>query len=173
MTSQGVKFMNSGDEFARTKKGTRNSYNSSDDVNMLHWDRVTKYKEVVDYYKGLRQISTVYTPFHDDSSTSGSAISMIKSDSCIAYTLTNNTSKKSGEWGKVAVILNAGSATSVSVPGSWTIVANDKKADSHPSAHAQAHIQLPLTQRLSSLRPQATRIFPQDSSTAHLQQSTL
>ena len=128
MTSQGVKFMNSGDEFARTKKGTRNSYNSSDDVNMLHWDRVTKYKEVVDYYKGLRQISTVYTPFHDDSSTSGSAISMIKSDSCIAYTLTNNTSKKSGEWGKVAVILNAGSATSVSVPGNWTIVANDKKA---------------------------------------------
>lgn len=129
MTSQGIKFMNSGDEFARTKKGTRNSYNSSDDVNMLHWDRVTKYKETVDYYKGLRQISTVYTPFHDDSSTSGAAISMIKSDSCIAYTLENKTSKKASEWGKVAVILNAGSsAASVSVPGNWTIVANDKKA---------------------------------------------
>ncbi|MBQ5398885.1 MAG: type I pullulanase [Ruminococcus sp.] len=129
MTSQGVKFMNSGDEFARTKKGTRNSYNSNDDVNMLHWDRVIKYKDTVDYFKGLRQISTVYTPFHDDSSTSAGTISVIKSDSCIAYTISNNTKNKAKEWGKVAVILNAGSgAASVSVPGSWTIVANDKKA---------------------------------------------
>lgn len=129
MTSQGIKFMNSGDEFARTKKGTKNSYNSSDDVNMLHWDRVTKYKNSVDYFSGLRQISTVYTPFHDDSSTSSGAISMIKSDACIAYSLPNNTANKANEWSNVVVILNSGAATSVSLPsGSWTVVANDQKA---------------------------------------------
>lgn len=126
MTSQGVKFMNSGDEFARTKKGTKNSYNSTDEVNALHWDRVSKYKSVVDYYKGLRQISTVFSAFHDDTNTSAGTISQIKADSCIAYSISNN---KSGEWKKAVVILNAGSATSVSLPsGTWTVVANDSKA---------------------------------------------
>lgn len=127
LTSQGISFFNAGTEFARTKQGQGNSYNSPDSINMLDWKRVNTYKEVVDYYKGLRQINEVYSAFNDDGTTAANSMNFInKTGTFIAYTI-NNT--KSGEWGKVAVLLNSGgSAASANLGGSWTVVANDKKA---------------------------------------------
>ncbi|MCH5298788.1 MAG: type I pullulanase [Ruminococcus sp.] len=131
MTSQGIKFMNAGTEFARTKNGQRNSYNSPDSINMLDWKRAKTYSNVVEYYKGLRQINDVYTPFHDDSTTSKNTMSFKSSSgTLIAYTINNNTANKANEWGTVAVCLNSGSAAATVNLGSsgWTIVANDKQA---------------------------------------------
>ena len=127
LTSQGISFFNAGTEFARTKQGQGNSYNSPDSINMLDWKRANTYKEVVDYYKGLRQINEVYSAFNDDGNTAASSMSMIsQSGLFIGYTINNN---KAGEWGKVAVLLNAGnSAASANLSGSWTVIANDKKA---------------------------------------------
>lgn len=136
LTSQGISFFNAGTEFARTKQGQANSYNSPDYVeqngqrvaiNMLDWKRAQTYSEVVEYYKGLRQINEVYSAFNDDGNTAASSMSfMSQSGTFIAYTINNS---KSGEWGKVAVLLNSGSsAASANLSGSWTVVANDKKA---------------------------------------------
>lgn len=122
--SQGITFMNAGTEFARTKQGTKNSYNSPNKINMLDWKRAQTYKEVVDYYKGLRQINDVYSAFSSDSGANYSTIS--SSGTFIAFTVSNS---KSGEWGKVAVGLNSGSgAASMSIPGNWTVIANNKNA---------------------------------------------
>ena len=35
--SQGIPFIHAGQEFFRTKKGVENSYNSPDEINMIHW----------------------------------------------------------------------------------------------------------------------------------------
>lgn len=126
-TSQGITFMNSGIEFARTKQGQGNSYNSADQYNMLDWSRVSTYQSSVNYYKGLRQIHEVFTPFSDDSNTSKNNMSFLSSTgNLIAYTITNNTANKANEWGKVAVIMNSSTTASASVglSGNWTVVAN-------------------------------------------------
>ncbi len=130
LTSQGISFFNAGTEFARTKNGQGNSYNSPDSINKLDWKRAQTYAEVVNYYKGLRQINEVYSPFNDDSNSSASTMSFIKSSgTIIAYTISNNTANKANEWGKVAVCLNSGnSAESISLSGNWTVVANATKA---------------------------------------------
>lgn len=130
-TSQGITFMQMGTEFARTKQGQENSYNSSDEINQLDWSRVPTYKNVVDYYKGLNQIHEVYSPFSDDTSASENTIKFISQQgTLIAYTINNVTKNAANEWGKVAVLLNSGSAAANVNLGSsgWVVVANGTKA---------------------------------------------
>lgn len=40
--ARGIPFIHAGQEFYRTKKGVENSYNSPDDVNMIHWPKSQK-----------------------------------------------------------------------------------------------------------------------------------
>lgn len=130
-TSQGIKFGLAGDEFARTKQGDHNSYKSSDEINELDWSRVKTYSGLVDYMKGLRQISAAYSPFHDDTTTSKNAMNFVSSYGyVVGFTLENKTSNASNEWGKVAVLLNSGSqGYSIALGSSnWTVVANQNSA---------------------------------------------
>lgn len=59
LTSQGVPFLLSGEEFLRSKPipGTgilaENSYNMADAVNSLKWDQVHEHADMVAYYQGL------------------------------------------------------------------------------------------------------------------------
>jgi type I pullulanase len=130
ITSQGYSFMQLGTEFARTKNGQANSYNSPDSINQLDWKRVKTYASTVAYYKGLNKIKDVYTPFSDDTTTSKNTMQFLSSSgNLIAYIISNNTSNKANEWGRVAVLMNSGtSAQTVSLSGNWTVVANDKEA---------------------------------------------
>ena len=130
-TSQGIKFGLAGDEAARTKQGDHNSYKSSDEINAHDWSRVKTYSNLVDYIRGLRLISSVYSPFHDDTTTSKNAMNFVSSSGyVVAFTLENKTKNAANEWGKVAVLLNSGSsAYSINLGSSgWTIVANQDKA---------------------------------------------
>ena len=52
-TSQGIPFFQAGEEFARTKYGNGNSYESPDAINCLDWGRKVKYYDLFAYYKGL------------------------------------------------------------------------------------------------------------------------
>lgn len=51
MFAQGIPFLHSGQEFARTKYGKPNTYNSKDDINWLNWQRKQTYQTIVDYTK--------------------------------------------------------------------------------------------------------------------------
>lgn len=53
LLAQGIPFLHSGQEFFRTKNGEGNSYRSPDCVNQLDWMARSKYKENVEYVKGL------------------------------------------------------------------------------------------------------------------------
>lgn len=62
-TSQGVPFMQGGEELLRTKGGNHNSYNSPDSVNQLDWNRKGKYKEAFEYYAGLIALRKAHPAF--------------------------------------------------------------------------------------------------------------
>lgn len=53
LTSQGVPFIQAGQEMCRTKFDVENSYNSPDEINMIRWDRKMKELSTVRYYRGL------------------------------------------------------------------------------------------------------------------------
>lgn len=136
LTSQGMPFYLAGEEFARTKRGNHNSYNSSDSVNQLDWTRVKKYSNLVSYYKGLMEIRSVYSPFRDATTSAGNTTYFSENGSAIGYTIQNKTSNASKEWGTLAVLVNNSSSQKSitlkmnggTLPSSWVVVANGDKA---------------------------------------------
>ncbi len=62
-TSQGVPFMQGGEEMLRTKGGNDNSYNAGDQVNQFDWSRKAKYKQVFDYYANLIHLRNEHPAF--------------------------------------------------------------------------------------------------------------
>lgn len=72
MLSQGIPFIEAGQEFLRSKPlpgggYDHNSYRSPDSVNSLKWDRMTEHRDTVDYYRGLIAIRHRFGEFciHD------------------------------------------------------------------------------------------------------------
>ncbi|MGN0550357.1 MAG: type I pullulanase [Acutalibacteraceae bacterium] len=135
LTSQGVPFYLAGEEFARTKNGNHNSYNSADSVNQINWSRVKTYSNLVEYYKGLMKIRASYSPFRDGTTASGNTTYFAENGSAIGYTIQNKTANAANEWGTVAVLTNnTTSAKSLTLksqgtlPSSWVIVANGTSA---------------------------------------------
>ena len=56
-TSQGVPFIQAGEEVMRDKKGVHNSYESPDSINAIDWKRKTTNNDVFIYYKRLIAVS--------------------------------------------------------------------------------------------------------------------
>lgn len=56
LTSQGIPFLQGGEEILRTKNGNPNSYNAGDEINAIDWSRKVKYHDIFDYYKGLIEL---------------------------------------------------------------------------------------------------------------------
>lgn len=136
-TSQGINFMQAGEEFARTKLGDENSYISSAEINQLDWNNTAEYADLVSYYSGLIDIRKHYKPFRDASMTSAELINFVNTDAgVVAYTLENAVTKDK-EWNNVAVIVNSNdkevnvkltAADGKTLPAEWTIIANKTEA---------------------------------------------
>lgn len=125
MTAQGMPFMNAGTEFARSKYGDANSYRTPDAINAIDWTRLEKWGTDADYYAGLIKIRKAFAPFGD---AKADAITTITTSNPVAYTISNT---KAGQWSKALVVMNNNktAARTVNLPsGTWTIIANDKKA---------------------------------------------
>ncbi len=133
LTSQGISFMQAGEEFARTKYGDSNSYISSTKVNMLDWNNLVKYSDLNSYYAGLIEIRKNFKPFRDATTKSASLVKFSDTDSgVIAYTLENQLTNDK-EWKQTAVLFNASNKdTKVkllandgkTLPSEWVIVAD-------------------------------------------------
>ena len=133
-TSQGISFTLAGEEMARSKDGDTNSYKSAADLNMIKWQNVVDYADVVSYYKGMMQIKSAYSPLTAmDTSYSDKFVftkSMSTSTNQISFTLANDVE---GEWNKMAVIYNsANSEAEVTLKDTsvtdWVIIANNQTA---------------------------------------------
>lgn len=63
LTSQGIPFIHGGADFARTKGGNHNSYDSGDEVNKFDWHRKARYEDVFSYVAGLVELRKAYPEF--------------------------------------------------------------------------------------------------------------
>ena len=89
LTSQGISFLHAGDEIARTKDGDENSFVSSDKINRFDWNRIEKFNDLVEYYKGLMKLRKTYPAFRMQTAEEiAEKIHFIPTKSClIAYTI--------------------------------------------------------------------------------------
>ena len=130
-TSQGVPFMLSGEEMLRDKKGVHNSYNSPDDINHLDWNNLTKYPQVMAYYKGLIALRKHHPAFHmGNAQEIVNKLEFIEStDLTVAYKLKNHAGGDS--WNTIYVVLNANTEPRVLAvdDGHYTIVCCDGVID--------------------------------------------
>ena len=137
LTSQGISFMQAGEEFARTKQGDENSYISPTSLNQLDWNHAAEYADLVSYYKGLIELRKHFKPFRDASATSAKLMNFIEAgEGVVAYTL-ENTLTNGKEWSQVALLFNASQEAQTvtltapagkTLPTAWTIVANGTEA---------------------------------------------
>ncbi len=63
LTSQGIPFIQAGEEFLRTKKGEENSYNLTDEINRLDWTRKKENLDVFYYYRDLIALRKAHPAF--------------------------------------------------------------------------------------------------------------
>ncbi|MEI6649078.1 MAG: type I pullulanase [Actinomycetes bacterium] len=129
--SQGVPFIQAGQEFLRSKGGNGNSYNSSDAVNSLKWSTLPTNMVTNNYYKGLLAIRKAHPAFRLSTSAAiKSNLAFLPTlDGAIAFTLDGTKSKDS--WKKIVVGFNATTAPqSLTLPasGKWNVVVNGSVA---------------------------------------------
>lgn len=149
-TFQGHLFMQAGEEFGRTKFGDENSYRSAPELNMLRWEQTEKFKELVEYYKGLIALRKQLPGLCDKSTLASERISgkTVHREKTVSFFVDNRTEKGSAEWEKLYVIYNASEMSfEVKLPmeksgiseegvvvGTWEILADGCEANCRKEA---------------------------------------
>ena len=133
---QGLLFLLSGEEFGRTKRGIRNSYRSSPQINRLDWKRAWKNAELVDYYRGLIALRMRLPGLADQSQDAARRLLEVAQplEDCAAILL-DNTGGDSA-WRRLLMAYSAREdAVGLSLPeGEWEILvdANSSFGWQHP-----------------------------------------
>lgn len=126
-TSQGVPFIQAGEEALRDKKGVHNSYNSPDSVNRIDWTNLDRYPQVFSYYSNLISMRKNHPAFRlgDADKVRRHLEFMPGGDNLVAFRLKDNAGGDT--WNNIVVILNsAKQARTVAVPaGKYTVVCRD------------------------------------------------
>ncbi len=128
ITSQGIPFSLGGEEFCRSKDGDENSYASSRKENMLDWENVDLYSDVIEYYRGLYKIRDAFAAFSDSTAATANSLTYLSDvpKGVMGYTI-NNT--ESGKWSQMCVIFNGSdSSQNVTAKGDWVVLADNKTA---------------------------------------------
>jgi len=122
MTSQGVAFMQGGEEMLRTKGGNGNSYNAGDTVNEFNWARKAEYLSVFNYYAGLIHLR------EDHPALRMTTAEQIRQDLAFLPSSANTVEfelqhhANGDRWKNIIVIYNPGSQTTFHLPaGKWKI----------------------------------------------------
>lgn len=126
-TSQGVPFIQAGEEALRDKKGVHNSYNSPDSVNRIDWTNLDRYPQVFSYYSNLISMRKNHPAFRlgDADKVRRHLEFLPGGDNLVAFRLKDNAGGDT--WNNIVVILNsAKQARTVAVPaGKYTVVCRD------------------------------------------------
>lgn len=136
-TSQGVPFIQAGEEFLRSKplpekKGfAENSYNMPDEVNSIKWDNIHEYPDMIAYYKGLMELRKAHPVFRMQSEAEMTQNLCFLSDTpenVVAYLLKGKGADDTPE--NILVIFNGNDEeTLYNLPeGKWKILVDDKTA---------------------------------------------
>lgn len=136
-TSQGVPFIQAGEEFLRSKplpekKGfAENSYNMPDEVNSIKWDNIHEYPDMIAYYKGLMELRKAHPVFRMQSEAEMTQNLCFLSDTpenVVAYLLKGKGADDTPE--NILVIFNGNDEEILyNLPeGKWKILVYDKTA---------------------------------------------
>ena len=136
-TSQGVPFIQAGEEFLRSKplpekKGfAENSYNMPDAVNSIKWDNIHEYPDMIAYYKGLMALRKAHPVFRMQSEAEMTQNLCFLSDTpenVVAYLLKGKGADNTPE--NILVIFNGNDEEILyNLPeGKWKILVDDKTA---------------------------------------------
>ncbi len=136
MVSQGVPFIQAGQEFLRTKGGVGNSYNHPDSVNMIRWQDKLRFNEIYRYYRGLIHLRKAHPMFR--LKTRDEVLNQLHflddhyhleiSVPCIGFHLIRGNT--GDPWKEIIVYINPDqNRHSVPLlPGQWKICVNSKEA---------------------------------------------
>lgn len=127
-TSQGIPFIQAGEEVMRDKKGVHNSFESPDSINAIDWKRKTVHADVYAYYKGLIHLRKNHPAFRlgdADAVRKHLEFLPVEGSNVVAYRLKGNAGGDS--WEDIYVILNSRKEpVKVAVPeGKYSIVCKD------------------------------------------------
>lgn len=136
-TSQGVPFIQAGEEFLRSKplpekKGfAENSYNMPDAVNSIKWDNIHEYPDMIAYYKGLmalRKAHPVFRMQNEAEMTQNLCFLSDTPENVVAYLLKGKGADDTPE--NILVIFNGNDEEILyNLPeGKWKILVDDKTA---------------------------------------------
>jgi pullulanase len=137
LLSQGIPFLNSGQEFFRTKQGVGNSYRSPDQINELNWDHLEENKEHVEYIKGIIDIRKSHKAFRlPKADLVRKHVKMLNiPNPAIGYWMENVG--EYGEWEEILVLFNSSrERMRLELPKKdWKILADNCCAKVTPISH--------------------------------------
>jgi pullulanase len=137
-TSQGIPFIQCGQEFLRTKGGDHNSYDKPDAVNMIRWREKARHHDVVEYYRGLIELRRAHPIFRLETADEvrravkflDDHLELSAPTGCIGYLIEDVTGRD--EWARALVLLNPqAKAVEFAIPaGEWKIFGDSRRAGS-------------------------------------------
>lgn len=100
-TCQGHLFLQAGEEFGRTKFGDDNSYRSEPEINMLRWGQADRFRELVEYYRGLISLRRKLPGLCDKSRDAWRRIQdqSIHGEGVVSFRVDNRVRTEEGETG--------------------------------------------------------------------------
>ena len=127
-TSQGIPFIQAGEEVLRDKKGVHNSYNSPDSINAIDWSRKSTHTDLVNYYRGLINLRHLHPAFRlGDAELVRKHLEFLPVDgnNLVAYRLKDHAGGDSCR--DIIVVLNARTEpATVAVPqGDYTVLCHN------------------------------------------------
>lgn len=137
LTSLGAGFMQSGEEFCRTKYGESNSYRGPAELNALNWSLAARHKDMADWYSGLiglrPELITELTP----QAAEEISFMAISREGCFAQL---RRPRKGGRFGSFIIYVNpTDKPIAVKPPdGLWTILCDGECSDLWKDASMQA-----------------------------------
>jgi pullulanase len=136
-TAQGVPFIHGGEEFARTKGGNNNSYESSDSVNQVDWALKREHLDLFNYVRDVIALRKAHPMFRlRTRSRVQSAVHFIDTPDHATLVFAINGEGVPGEtWKRVCVVLNSGdeSDAEITLPsGDWSVALDEHGAASVP-----------------------------------------
>ena len=125
LLSQGMPFIQAGQEFLRSKGGDTNSYKSSDLVNSLKWGTQSANAATVKYYKGLIALRKAHPAFRMATTdlVKKNLKFLTSPEGTIAYSINGSDVKDSAS--TIVVVHNANTtAQTITLPksGSWSVL---------------------------------------------------
>jgi pullulanase len=131
LLSQGMPFIQAGQEFLRSKGGDTNSYKSSDLVNSLKWGTQSANAATVKYYKGLIALRKAHPAFRMATTdlVKKNLKFLTSPEGTIAYSINGSDVKDSAA--TIVVVHNANTtAQTITLPksGSWSVLVESGRA---------------------------------------------